>query len=296
VQVLFGSVQAQIVNMDGDSLVVTVPENATSRDVTVKLPNGRTLVFVNAFRYGADAPDQWDRVLFPTNFTGRGAHGSEWHTDIVIRNDSPVRVDTEPLFWFDPASPVTPPMTAIEPGGRGNFFEEQRDGGRFLYVPRGLESWFAYSSHAVDRSRSTTDLGTEMPVVRAEDTSRTLRFVEIPVDPRYRAKLRIYDFDATNLHTALVMLRNPQNDQLIAMRDVRLTGAPICASPLPCFASQPSFGYLDLEQLPELRGAGAVDVWVYARRGDARLWAFVSITNNETQAVTLHTPQHKAAK
>lgn len=296
-RVFFGSVEATIANVEiAGGMVVIVPQNATSGDIRVQFGDNTSVLFEDAFRFSNDAPDQWDRVLFPVNFTGRGAHASDWHTDIVVRNDAPVTVDTRPLFGPDPASPTLPVALPLAPGVKGNFPEEPRDGGAFLYVPRGLESSFTYASHAVDRSRSATDLGTEMPVVRAEDTGKAIRFLELPVDSRYRAKMRVYDFDGTNQHSVLVTIRKPGSNDVLAYRDLALTGAPTCAGVDPCFPDRPSFAYLDLEQLPQLRGVDVVDVWLSARRNDARLWAFVSITNNETQSVTLYTPQHKPAK
>lgn len=296
-RVFFGGVEATMKDVDlAGGFVVTVPQNATSGDIRVQFGDGTSIRFDDAFRFGTDAADQWDRVLFPVNFTGRGAHGSDWHSDIVIRNDSPVTVETRPLFWADPGSPILPIAMPIRAGGRGNFPEEARDGGAFLYVPRGLESSFSYASHAVDRSRSATDLGTEMPVVRVEDTGRGIRFLELPVDARYRAKMRVYDFDGTNQHSVLVTIRKPGSNDVLAYRELALTGAPVCAGVDPCFPDRPSFAYLDLEQIPQLRGVEMVDVWLSARRGDARIWAFVSVTNNATQSVTLYTPQHKPAK
>jgi hypothetical protein len=297
VRVRFGNVVATQMRSVPNALIVTIPENATSGDVTVELPGSLVdLTFEDGVRFTNDAPDQYDRVMFPVNFAGPGAQGAEWRTDIAVRNDAPIAVDTNPSFWNDPAIPTLPIPGPIAPGGRGQIPQEPRDGGKFLYVPPGLESSFAYASHALDRSRSTTDLGTEVPVVRAKDTGKEIRFVQIPVDARYRAKLRIYDFDGTNMHSVFVSIRRAGVRELLVFREVALIGAPTCAGVDPCFPDRPSFGSIDLEQIPELRNVDVVDITLHPRRNDARLWASVSITNNETQAVTLHTPQHAPAK
>jgi hypothetical protein len=291
--VLWGTGRATDARMTERGLVATVPNGANSSNVTVELPDHTSITFTNGWHYNNDVEFDFDRVLFPINFTGKGAHGSDWHTDVVIRNDAPITIATEPLFWLDPSSPVLPPMQAIPPGAKGNLPEEPRDGGKILYVPRDLESSFAYASHAVDRSRSATDLGTEVPVVRAEDTANEIRLLDVPVDARYRAKLRIYDFDGTNAARALLTLRNPASNAPLVTMWIPLTGAPVCVGVFPCFPDRPSFAAIDLEQIPQLRGVETVDVWLQADTNDVRLWAFVSVTNNETQSVTLHSPQHK---
>jgi hypothetical protein len=230
-------------------------------------------------------------VLFPVNFVGSGAHGSEWITDIRMRNDAPVDIETVPTFWFDQDSPVLPlPVPFIPAGARASFPGERRDGGAFLFVPLGLDAPLAFSAHIVDQSRSTTDLGAEMPLVRAEDTAHTIRLLEVPVEDRYRARLRVYDYDSVNGRRVIVLMRSA--GAIITSRELTLTGVPVCVT-TPCLPGRPAFGVLDLDQIPELRGHDVVDVTVASRTREARIWAFVSVTNNETQAVTLYSPQHR---
>lgn len=289
-EVFFGDVKATEMAFTSAGLVVTVPRHA-SGVVNVRLQRGSASVTaVNAFRFGQPFEGDVERVLFPVNLMARGAFGSDWATDIDVRNDGPIAVETIPLFWVDPASPVLPiPMPLIS-GGRSNFGNRNRDGGDFLYTPRGLERSLSYASHVIDRSRADADLGTEVPVVRDEDAAPVIRLLEVPVDPRFRAKLRVYNLDE-NMTVALTF-RDPVTGRSV-QQALQLTGYQVCPN-APCFSERPAFGVIDLDAIPDLRTMqNGVDVTISSSTNDARLWAFVTVTNNETQHVTVYTPQHR---
>lgn len=291
--VTFGSTPAPSVRWDSERIAAVVPEGSGLVDVTV-VANGQSWTIEDGFRYGAGFEADYERVLFPVNFTGPGGHGSEWHSDIIVRNDSPIYIATEPLFWADPDVPVLPIPTAIPPRRRGNFFERGEDGGAFLHVPRGLEHELAYSLHAVDRSRSEKDLGTEIPVVRAEDTSGEIRIVNVPVDERYRATLRVYDFDLRNgTRVAVEAVRSDGSRQ--ALGTLTLTGLPVCPAP-PCIPDRPAFARMELPRIQLPAGDRAVDLVLRAETNAHRIWGFVSVTNNDTQHVTVFTPQHETRR
>jgi hypothetical protein len=288
--VFFGAVEAESVEEIGDQqLLVTVPQGSGRVDVRVELRYGDPVTFPGGFTYDFHDTES-DRVVVPLNFAGPGAQGSQWTTDLRLRNDGPVGVDVLP-----PLFPSLPPTQAIEPyipaGGRVQFETTGRDGGAFLHATRGLEKQLTYVSHVRDLSRSTTDLGAEMPLVRAEDTARTIRLLDVPVETRYRARLRVYNYDDGNGREVAVTILSRQGAVLVTT-DVTLSGFEDCFDP-PCLAERPAFAVLDLDQIPALRGHNLVDITLDSWTGDGRIWAFVSVTNNETQAVTLYTPQHR---
>ena len=290
-EIFFGSAKAANVRRGARfEWIATVPPGSGVVDVRI-VTGTNTVTIEDGFRYGGAFQDDLDRVLFPVNLTSAGAHGSEWRSDLVVRNDGPVTIETHPLFWADPASPILPIPQPIAPGGKGNFIQRPRDGGEFLYTPRGLESRLSYASHVVDRSRSAVDLGTEIPVVREEDTDYVVKLLQVPVDARYRAKLRVYDLDV-NGRDVVVTLSDPNGGTSI-QRPLTLTGISVCPV-APCISERPAFAVLDLDQIPELRDlADGVDVTITARTKEARLWGFVTVTNNDTQHVTVYTPQHR---
>ncbi|HEY0155993.1 MAG TPA: hypothetical protein VGF28_01735 [Thermoanaerobaculia bacterium] len=291
--VFFGGVEAETEEIGDQQVVATVPPGSGRVDVRVELRFGDPLTLPGGFNYGMPAQNDWERVLFPVNFIGGGAHGSQWVTDSRMHNDGVVEVATVPNIWIDPASPILPiPLPFIPPQGRARFTMRQRDGGEFLYVPRRLDAPLRYTAHIVDLSRSTTDLGAEMPLVRAEDTANTIRLLEVPVESRYRARLRVYDYDLVNGREVLVVVRTKEGTALHT-RWLTLTVASSCDTVSPCLSERPAFAVLDLDQIPELRGAEVVDVTLKSRTNEGRIWGFVSVTNNDTQAVTLYSPQHR---
>lgn len=287
----FGAALATEVRTFGENVrpgevVARVPPGSGVVDVTVTAGD-TTLVLEDGFRYGTGSEDEYERVLFPVNFAGRGAHGSEWSSEIVVRNEGPVVVPSEPVFWADPDIPVIPILDYIAPGGRGHFPQRISDGGAFLHVARGLERDLAYSLHAVDRSRSESDRGSEIPVVREEDTSNEVHILDVPMDARYRATLRVYDFDMRNGLVVEVLARTADR-QRRQMQLLTLTGVPVCPAP-PCLPDRPAFA---IYTVPFIPGTQFVDLTLRAQTNEARIWGFVSVTNNDTQHVTVYTPQH----
>jgi hypothetical protein len=293
--VSFGSEQARIrfeQRPGGKRVIVAeVPEGTGVVDVHLTVPTNVRFTLPMAFRFGAKGTEgDYERVLFPSNFAARGAHGSDWNTDIIIRNDAPIRVHTEPLFSFELLLPDLQAYVPISPGTRARFFTVNRDGGAFLHVARGLDKWLTYASRAYDRSRSTTDRGTEVPVVRADDTASEIRLVDVPMRSLFRSHLRIYDFDDVRNQSVEVVIRKEDGTEMVI--GVQMPSSSICVNP-PCLPDRPSFHSIDLSALEGLADAGEVDITVRAMTHDRRLWAFVSVANNETQRVTIYTPQHK---
>jgi hypothetical protein len=82
----------------------------------------------------------------------------------------------------------------------------------------------------------------------------------------------------------------------VATVTLTLFGIPVCPI-APCVSDRPAFRDFDLESIPILRSGNfpsGVDVTITTGvRGNGRLWAFVSVTNNDTQHVTVYTPQHR---
>ncbi|HYI08197.1 MAG TPA: hypothetical protein VEK57_03920 [Thermoanaerobaculia bacterium] len=286
--VRFGGVPATDAHtVEGGDIVVTAPAHTAGLvDVTVTT-GSETLTLTEAFRYGSPAESDYERVLLPMTVLAPGAHGSDWASDIVVQNNAPVTVDTEPRFYVDPDSPVQPLPTAIPPGRKAYFPYRFTDGGAFFYFPRGAGPYLGYASHILDRSRNTTDLGSEIPVVRARDTASKIFLPNIPVSDLFRARLRIYDFDVTVSRLVLVTLRT--DDGKAFAFGLRLNASPIVCPTTPCLQPAPPFRALDLAPSA---GAETVDITVESFEKDARLWAFASVTNNETQHVTMHTPLH----
>ena len=252
-------------------LTATLPAHAAG-PVNVRLITpGRTSDTVNGIHYvdPAATPEEslYERVLIPVLFRGPGAFGSQWETEAVMTN-----VSVSALGVLPNVSAALRPNTSL-----WTLFGD-RPTGLLLFVPRGSDARFA--NHIRDVSRDATQWGTEVPVVRESDTKATIVLPNVPFDRRYRLQLRIYGIDGVRARIGV--------SSGTTHRDVELRGP--CAA-MPCNSNQPAYASADLGQLfPALAGKQTITV-SQGRYQPLRIWAFVTVTNNETQHVTVISPQ-----
>jgi hypothetical protein len=277
--VRFGDQVATGVQFDAVRISVAAPPREPGTvPITITSPDG-TYTIPNAFTYVEDPWAQSERVLFPILFEAAGAHGSRWTSEVIVRNTSAITVPfNDRRGILDPPMPL--PYDHLEAGEEYRPFAAPRDGGVLFFVAPGVESGLRYASHFRDLSRGDSDLGTDVPVVREREAANLMRIVGVPNAPRYRAMLRIYDLDPQDAREVIVMLSRGN--------EVRT----LLVSPVSSDASDPAFASVDLTPYAEALQGNEYDVTVAARMNDRRLWAFVSVTNNETQHVTTYTPQH----
>jgi hypothetical protein len=153
-----------------------------------------------------------------------------------------------------------------------------------LIAPRPEADDLAFSLRVRDPSRAAEGDGTQVPVVRARDMFRgtDLTLLNIPTDSRYRVKIRIYAFD-TGAHDAEVTVHRQATPNEVATRyfvPVRNACAGYGCDAIPWYAE------LDL---PSSEAGEPVNVYVTVGGESTPAWAFASITNNETQQVTIVT-------
>jgi hypothetical protein len=282
--VTIGGVAAPAVSSGcGFITVIAPPHAAGAVDVTARFGD-KLLTARAAVRYvdPAAAPDDsaFERVLVPLLYDGPGAYGSQW---VTAGRMFPTETD-RPLRWMVDAVSAECAIGPCE----GNDVDLTRFGnhpaGLLLFLPRDLGHVEA-KLFARDTSRESASWGAQVPVVREQnfERARAMRFPEVPFVPPYRALLRIYGVDSASSH-----LRIAAGDRV---RAVTLAGA--CGFYVtPCNSARPAFAAIDLhEAFPELVGTGRLTVTVTPDYETAlRYWAFVSITNNETQNVTLMVP------
>ena len=272
----------RVVTVDG----VTVPSRVERCALTATLPPhapgavnvrvGSTEV-VNGVRYidpaAAPDPSLFERILVPVIFQGEGAFGSRWETNVVMRNYS-----QDPVQSIPSAARPLPVIGGGAPISVSAAFGN-RPAGVVLFVPRGSDVGF--TSHIRDVSRDASQWGTEMPVVRERDTRETIVFSNVPFDPRYRLQLRIYGIDGVS--QPLILSAGPP-----AYRQVELRGP---CTETPCNSSEPAYASLDLSAVfPPLGFPNSIIVQQQLDQ-PRRLWAFITVTNNDTQHVTVISPQ-----
>jgi hypothetical protein len=133
-----------------------------------------------------------------------------------------------------------------------------------------------------DLSRSATSAGTEIPIVR-ETSFKTEAFdiLGVPVDPRFRLVFRLFEMNLDRARFTVRVFDQATNALISAT--LLTTSTP----PQTLFRFQPGFAEM---AIPDVT-AGTVRLEIEPLTKGAASWAYVSVTNNESQQVTLVTPQ-----
>ncbi len=221
----------------------------------------------------------FDMVLVPVILNAPAANGSNWVTDVSVRNDNDFTV--APWHPFDSSSALAPGMPYRF--GAGTIAPY----GIFLVVPREAVAGLGFHAIVRDTSRSTTDWGTELPLVHDSDFStRNLELLDIPVDPRYRTMLRVYanQLSAIGHDQVGVSIYSMDDGHELRAFYLPLQGTTGCISTVYC-VDYPL--YAAVSDLTSGLQAQRIGVRV---QSFTPIWAFVTITNNETQHVTVVTP------
>lgn len=241
-------------------------------------------------------PDAFERILVPILVPpANGAFGSRFVTRLELWN----RHDRDRLEIFgllpmcvgvlcagDPLAPVE-----VLPYTETQFSTNvvmNGTPGRFIYVEKERADDLIANLRVFDESRSSTNFGTEVRVVPESDfaTRIILPGVPVPFNSQFRNTLRIY---ATRQVAVQVIFHGPE-----------VIGSPTILPPPPQtvvlepgdnlfkpayaqFTNFQPYGFpltLIIEPVEGTPNDPAL-----------KLWAFVSVTNNETQTITTITPQ-----
>jgi hypothetical protein len=294
--VRFDGIQAEsIVFIDSTTLQAVTPPHA-SGPVSVMVsqldgsdPNFDTLE--NGFTYEGNVYDDFDPVLFPI-FTPPvfGQGGSEFRTTAEFwnRGHEPVT-----FYGFDTTCTLISPSIhpedpfTLQPRHTlaMNLWPDcSQFTGKLFRVPKGDKS-LAASLRVWEVSRQGENHGVEIPVVRREDfDEESIALVSVPTDPKFRLTLRIYGLN--------------QGSQVVNVSfDGRTVAVPMYWSNSPFHPSYAVF--TDFTPLPGNTILPFINVLVEVPRGPGGavipgtpIWAFITVTNNETQAITTITPQH----
>ncbi len=285
--VLFNGVPATVERekFNGGTLAVITPPGATGiADVVVS--GTRATKSGRVFRYydpnHGPLPTMFERVLVPVWSFGDGAFGSKWTTEITMWNPN--------LYGFEPYGRAPVPFidrrstTALS-------FGATRSGGVLFFPPRGVSPSPRFGSLVRDTSRQADDWGTEVRVVRESDfRDAELSLLNVPVAARFRQSLRIYDVDS--VESRVVVDLYAMDGTFLASNSVALHSGTPCRRFEPCASDDPAYAMVDLLALfPEAAGRDRVRVDIHSVDIGARLWALISVTNNNTQHVTVITPQ-----
>jgi hypothetical protein len=237
-------------------------------------------------------PTPSERVLLPILTPPvHGAFGSEFHTELRIANDSenvvfllgldsrrcsPICLPTLFPLTLDPNEEVGPEDITLSGSP-----------GRFVFIDADQVSSVAMNLRVHDVTRDGLNYGTEIPIVRESDfKTNRITFVGVPTDARFRNTLRIYGESPIDV---LVTVGD------LAPVRVRLTGGFTFPGGIdlsdffkPAYAAFSSFPTgiapvrVTVEADPDFVSLLPIEV---------PLWAFITVTNNDTQVISTITPQ-----
>lgn len=248
---------------------------------------------------GAAAQTTLIRVLVPL-FTTQpvpGAYGSLWQSQFVMHNGTFSR--TYDIMTCPPAANCMGVGSADQElvpgetqGGLPGLYRPlpaNQVAGTVVYLISpavgDLGDSLAFDLRIVDLSRSATAAGTDIPVVRDRDLyTSTIHLLNIPTDARFRLALRVFEMNLDRAQFAVRIFDQATNSLLVARTvTTSLNVPPGGFTP----------GFAEITDL--LSGVAAppseIRLEIAPLTAGVASWAYVSITNNESQQITLSTPQ-----
>jgi hypothetical protein len=232
----------------------------------------------------------FETVLLPITLAQPvpGAYGSLWATDlrvyadagdVVFRQFVPICLGCLPFVTVSAGTTRTVPVGRIATQPLGTF----------VLVSRATVDHAVFNLRVMDLSRQEQTWGTEIPAVRERDfRTGMVTLINIPTDPRFRQALRVYnlnrDYTVPLAHFKVQIFDT--ESALLAEQDYTEYRDQEGPERIP--------GWVQITDLvaefPQIQSAERVRVLVTAAEFGTKLWAFVSVTNNETQHVTTITP------
>lgn len=306
VTVLFDDTAAPVLHATATTLqVLAIPRHANPAttqlaNVTVRVAGHGETTLEKAFLFHQFAqPSERDYVPVLVPLTSEpiaGAHGSVWEAELHVFNSLsfPLRIPGPYGFIVDP--PGIDPALVVQPRTTQRVSLPRRENGvdgHFLYVPAAAAHAAKMSLRVRDTSQNARSAGTEVPVVRLDQAAPDIEIIDVPVEANSRATLRIYGFTPAPMRVGVTILPE-SGDTPYAQYDVELHGiVTIEYVPFP-----PHPAYIALDPIPAAaRAAGGrvrIELTNYGANVSPPLpniWGFVSLTNNETNQVTVITPR-----
>jgi hypothetical protein len=302
-KVRFGSAETTAIEESNTSIIVRTPAYvAGTVDVTVTTGDNRSTTAPNAFTYTVDREAGYTTYLLPVYTDGdvQGAHESLWRTEFWIRNNGKAAVSLAP--WDCPAGTVCPAVVPLTHPLNPNenlknlpvfFRPPSSNPGRLLFVTNEGARDVSTSLRLWDVSRESNDAGTEIPVIEeSEFLTGTAHLLSVPLNGRFRLMLRIYDVANSEARFRVRIYGQETGVQSPAPIDDReLTATTTDPGP---FRVQPAYvqhsGIENILNLP-MPMPDRIRIEVEPLTPGSVFWTFVAVTNNDTQRVTLVTPQ-----
>jgi hypothetical protein len=216
----------------------------------------------------------FERVLVPVTVRAiPGAFGTRWSTELWYRNNSTRPVVVFPLAMSD----HVPTMNRTEL--LRIFTSPNYDPSQIIYVSRDGIDDVQFDLRLFNGSDPSSTWGTKLPVVREREFADAISLINVPTSAGFRSALRIYAMPDDSLGEESVLVQIYSNEEVVlASAEMPFVGGPRYAAVLSL-----------ADAFPAIRKADRVRVHVESRSG-RKIWAFVSVTSNTTQDVTIVTP------
>lgn len=298
----FGDVFVEALEMSDRQLNVTTPAHPSGAvDVTIAIPGRPNLIVEDGFTFVNDIESPYERVLLPLYFPGTipGAFGTQWATELWIHNGGTDSVSiADRVCMPDAPCPAVIPLTRSLVAGHSlhnptDFFQQNRNNSSLvLYVSNDGAQDVSFGLQVADTSRRALNGGTDLPVIReGELLTRKAQLHNVRLENgTFRLLLRVYDLSYSEAQFAVRFYPATHEDPRPSVYGTTLTAKTPRQGP---FRAEAAYAELDITQLLDLRLAWpqVARIEIEPLTPGSRYWAFVSLTNNETQLVTLITPQ-----
>lgn len=216
-----------------------------------------------------------------------GARGSLWVSELVVHNAHAFPMSL--ALYHNGCSELVVPT-----GSTTTLLDSFRAGpgdcpGFLLGV---YDRSLNFGLRVRDVSRSDKSFGVELPAVYINNLvpSIRLQLLNVPVEKEYRYNLRLYSMSITEFSFRVRVLTEGK-DELVADTNISLAA---CGKDV----GRDDLGYAELNPLPDNllaahQGERVRIELVPTPAGFANwTWALLTITNNDTQEVTVVTPQY----
>jgi hypothetical protein len=243
----------------------------------------------------AQPDEEYTRLLVPVTANNlHGANGSIWATEWTVHNAGLAQLYVSGPFPYLSLSPVIMDNEVKVGETKRLFLADAVSGmdGAFIYLPSVTLEALSMSLRVRDISVHAQSYGTSIPVVPESAFKSFVRLIDVPTDPAYRATLRIYSAGALP-QSVRVTVYAENRAEPVEQYDVFLAENASVGLAEPI--ERPA--YVQLNPLSTaVRASGPKIRIEISNLGEIvsppppPIWAFVSISHNETQQVTTVLP------
>ena len=235
------------------------------------------VTFSAAAQFSTD-PNDYERVLVPVGGRTPGLFGSVWTASVAAYSKGDAN-------FFVPYCPrgIVCGYNYYLKGATPSTFEINGTSA-FLYLPKASASDVDLVVHVRDDVHPA-DSNVDVPVIRESDFRPSLRLLDIPVASSVRSLLRVYSGEPGSVTLTV----RDASGQVLSTRSLGLNGGEYGYNG---FRMTSATGATPIELLGGVAGHSSILLEVTSETS-APVWAFVSVTNNDTQHINLIVPFRK---